>query len=322
MSRRCWLSLVVAGACLIQAAVLASAASAWPAAQAGSRGGVSFIHISDTHVSDLTGVHPKLQEWRGQNRGAALRLTDFLQKTVRDQAPAFVVASGDLIDAYCFDGASASRPVYGQIELFRSIVRNSPVPFYPAPGNHDIECYRYTEGSTEAKGDQSVKTEARRAWRERLDAFRHGTYYKFRKQVGAAWYSFLILDNGETGEHRDPEYREQQMAWVKKEAEAHPNDHLIFLMHIPLRDDAFTESLRSAIGGAGRSVLALAGHNHRDVLDEVPFGARPLQQVRTASLAAGADNWRTVRLLEDRIEVTATGNPLRILITIELPIRS
>ena len=68
--------------------------------------------------------------------------------------------------AYIFDGADG-KPVYGQIELFESIVGNAPLPLHLAPGNHDIECYRYVDGTDVPAGDQSVKSEARRAWKDR-----------------------------------------------------------------------------------------------------------------------------------------------------------
>jgi predicted MPP superfamily phosphohydrolase len=278
---------------------------------------VTFLHISDTHVSNYTGAHPKLREWRDRNGETVGLLKSFLATTVPEQRPSFVIASGDLIDAYCLDGASGS-PVYGQIELFRSIVEKSPVPFYPGMGNHDIECYRYQQGATAAVGDQSVKAETRQAWRKQFDVLREGTYYSFRKQVGKTVYLFLILDDGENGKSIDLQYREAQMTWVKREMESHPDDPVIFTMHIPLGKNTFTDALRTAAAN-GRPVLALAGHNHRDVLDEVPFGERPLQQVRTAALEKGAGNWRAIRLFADHIEVTETGNPTRMLLNVRLP---
>jgi 3',5'-cyclic AMP phosphodiesterase CpdA len=277
---------------------------------------IAFLHISDTHVSELTGAHPKLLEWRDRHGETNTRLRTFLEKTIAEQRPGFVVASGDLIDAWCFDAAPPQAPIHGQVEFFRTMVAKSPVPFYPALGNHDIECYRYIEGSTVPVGDQSVKSETRQTWKNNFEVFRKGTYYSFRREVGKTGYRFLMLDNGEGGKP-DPQYRAQQMAWVKSEAES--KDFLIFVMHIPLGTNGFTDALREAAAGSGRAVLALAGHNHRDVLDEVPFGARPLQQVRTAALESGLAHWRAIRLFEDRIEVTETGNPAKILLTLRLP---
>jgi 3',5'-cyclic AMP phosphodiesterase CpdA len=281
-----------------------------------AQGPVTLLHVSDLHVSDLAGVHPKLVEWRGRHGETNERLRAFLAQTVPEQKPAFVVASGDLIDSWCFDAPPGLPPIHGQVELFRSLVEKSPVPFYPALGNHDIECYRYREGATAATGDQSVKAQTRETWKQNFEVFRKGTYYSFRQQVGNTGYRFLMLDNGEGS--IDPEYCGRQMAWVRQEAAASPQDYLIFVMHVPLGRRKFTEALRDAAAGT-RAVLALAGHNHRDFLDVVPFGAISLPQVRTAALESGASHWRAIRLFEDRIEVAETGNPAKTLLTIGLP---
>jgi len=280
--------------------------------------GITFLHISDTHISDYTGAHPKLREWRDRHGETVAHLTNFLATTVREQRPSFVVASGDLIDAYCLDSASGGKEVFGQIELFRSIIAKSPVPFYPGLGNHDIECYRYKEGATAAVGDQSVKAVTRQAWKTEIGAFHDGTYYSFRQSVGRTGYLFLILDDGEGGSF-DRQYRASQMDWVKRQAVSHPADYLIFMMHIPLGKGSFTDDLREAAAGTGRVALALAGHNHIDGLDEIPFGDRPLRQVRTAALEGGANNWRAIRLCEDHIDITETGNPTHTLLTLRLP---
>ena len=286
------------------------------AATAFAQAPITFLHISDIHAGQIEGAHPKLREWRDRHGETNAHLRDFLAGTVKQQSPAFVVASGDLIDAWCFDAPPPAPPIHGQVELFRTLIAGSPVPFYPALGNHDIECYRYTEGATAAQGDQSVQSRTRDTWQQNLEIFHAGTYYSFRRQVGKTTYRFLMLDNG-ANKQVDPDYRSRQMDWVKQEIAS--GDRIIFVMHIPLGKGAFTEALRAAAAGSGHAVLALAGHNHRDILDEVPFGSRPLPQVRTASLESGVTHWRAIRLLEDRIEVAETGNPAKTLLTVQLP---
>src|SRR5262249_29263535 len=152
----------------------------------------------------------KLVEWRGRHGETNAHLKGFIGNTITEQRAGFVVASGDLIDAWCFDGAPSRPPIHGQVELFRSLVAKSPAPFYPALGNHDIECYRYTEGATAPVGDQSVKAETRQTWKSNFEIFQNGTYYSFRRQVGKTAYRFLMLDNGEGGK-ADPQYRAAQM---------------------------------------------------------------------------------------------------------------
>lgn len=276
---------------------------------------ITFLHISDTHVSQIEAAHPKLREWRDRHGETVAHLRQFLGSTVKQQGAAFVVASGDLTDAWCFDAPPPAPPIHGQVELFRSIVTSSPVPFYPTLGNHDIECYRYQEGVEEPVGDQSVQAETRETWQQNLEVFHGGTYYSFRRRVGQTVYRFLMLDNGDN-KQPNPAYRAKQLEWVKQEAAS--SDRVIFVMHIPLGKNGFTDLLRTAASGS-RAVLALAGHNHRDELDEVAFGDQPLPQVRTASMGNSATKWRAIRLFEDRIEVTETGNSAKTLRTV--PVR-
>ncbi len=272
-----------------------------------------FVHISDTHVMELSAVHPKIRTARQHFNGSSASLPLALKHL---NGAAFVVFTGDLIDSYSFDGATA-EVVYGQIDVFKSIYTASPLPVFAALGNHDVQRYRLQADKPAPRGDQSVSADARRAWTEALSCFRDGTYYSFRKQVGATEYAFLVLDNGESST-KNPDYAEQQSRWLKQQLAANRERSVILVMHIPLQEDSASGWIRKAILDAENVVLALAGHRHSDAVEEVEVGNRRLIQVRTAAFGVNDKNVRRIRLLENRIEVSATAHPEQLIKTVAL----
>jgi antitoxin (DNA-binding transcriptional repressor) of toxin-antitoxin stability system len=88
-------------------------------------------------------------------------------------------------------------------------------------------------------------------------------------------------------------------------------------MHIPLGDNAFSRAVRDTLAKHGRPVLALVGHRHTDAVEDVAAG-RSFVQVRTAIFARAGSRGRNIRLLEDRMEVCATGDTTRIVRTISV----
>lgn len=210
------------------------------------------------------------------------------------------------------------KSLTGQIDVFKAIVERSHAAVYPALGNHDLTHYRYVEGKPAPAADQSVAPAARREWSRSLAQFRSGTYYAFRKQVARTGYLLLALDNGETAATLSP-YGTQQMAWLKEQIASHPGDTVILAMHIPLQQNTFSNAVKAIIADAPNVALTIAGHRHTDGVEDLDLGARSLTQVRTAALFVSEDNWRVIRLREDRIEIAATGKPEELVKTICLP---
>jgi hypothetical protein len=216
-----------------------------------------------------------------------------------------VLITGDLIDGYLFEGP-AGQPVPGPMEALRQIFERSPMPIYPALGNHDITRYRHELNHTAPAADQLIAADARAAWMVSIPNFSEGTYYTFSKQVGATKYLFLVLDDGD-GMKLNAEYSAAQLAWIKRQLRGHTVEQIILAMHIPLAGANFWEGLRPVLAETPNLALAIAGHRHTDGLDEVDLGGRELLQVRTAALFQGENNWRKFRLREDRIQIFATG---------------
>ncbi len=273
---------------------------------------LDFLHVSDSHLADLSQARPELAKMRAHPNAGGAALRAVLARVAAPPSPAFVLHTGDIVDAWCFDGPSGSS-VYGQIRLFKSIEETSKAPFYLALGNHDIECYRY---SAEKKlvGDQSVAPQARRDWSRMFPCFRHGTYYEFRKKVGRVTYRFLVLDNG--GQGKDAPYMEAQLKWFRRQLAAGGRDPIVIVMHVPFLERDFFAQLKAAIAGNPRVVLALAGHRHTDQIEEIDVGGRKLVEVIAPGLRAGDNQWRLIRLFENRIEIHAVGDAQKVVRTV------
>jgi 3',5'-cyclic AMP phosphodiesterase CpdA len=286
------------------------------AAQPGSAP-VDFLHLSDTHVLDLKGVAPALVKERSHLTDSERRLGAIL---AAPPVPAsFALITGDLTDAFRFTNAEGSL-VGGQVEAFRRAAAKSRIPLYLTLGNHDVEQYRIGADGVKAAGDQWLAGAARAHWIRSEECFHDGTYYEFTKQVGRTRYVFLMLDDGyvATGapSHATVTIGDDQIFWLRRRAEANPDAVIILAMHIPIETNPNSQAIRQAVAGVPNVALVLAGHNHRDQIEDLDLGASRAVQVRTASLGLGAENWRRIRLLEDAIEIYVTGSRSTVLRTI------
>lgn len=281
---------------IVSVLLFAMALAAAPAERA-----LDFIHLTDTHVMDDAGVAMPIAVARMHFSETGKRLAAFLP-AARKHAPAFFLITGDLTDAFRMetpDGAFMA----GQVDAFRRAVAGSPAPLYLALGNHDVSEYALQEGKMAVKqaGDA-----ARAAWRAQFACFRGGTFYSFTRRVGRTTYRFLVLEAVGAAA-----IAPEQARWIRTQVARRGNSPVILAMHFPLGENAVSQSIREAAAGGG-VVLALAGHVHRNGIDTVAFGPEPIVQVRTAAFGYGDENWRKVRLLEDRIEIFAPGGAVNI----------
>jgi hypothetical protein len=280
---------------------LAFALAGWAADPAA----VEFVQLSDVHLAKFKTAHPGMAKDLEIKKDAADHFFKVLDTLRRDIAPSFILITGDLSDAYGYEGADG-KMVYGQFDPFKSIFARSPIPIYPVLGNHDITQYRVAPGKPKPAGDQSIAADARKQWQRLIPNFHDATYYTFHKQAGATDYLFLMLDDGD-GPRLNGEFVAAELAWIKAQIVSHPHQPIILVMHIPLTGADFWPGLKPILSDAPNVVLSIAGHRHTDGMDEVDLGSRKLAEVRTAALYASADNWRKLRLREDRIEIFVTG---------------
>ncbi len=273
-----------------------------------------FLQISDTHVANYNGISASLALQRVQNIFANSTFSAFLSG-ILEQPPAFVLHTGDAIDAVCFEGSSGTD-VCGQISLFATAAAQSPAPIYLALGNHDTERYILSGAPPKATGDHSISAAARRQWRAALPTLRDGTYYSFTRSAGRTQFRFLVLDNGEPGTSSS-EYGRRQLAWLDQQITS-AKEWVILAFHIPLASDNFSKAVKAAAARNPRVILALAGHRHSNACEEIDLGSRKLLQVRTASLALNPSSYRRFRLHADRIEIFDPGETNTITRTLEL----
>jgi hypothetical protein len=284
---------------------------------------VDLIHVSDTHIMNLAGVHPQMIASRRHYEPSSQTFTEFLAGVVVRQRPAFLLHTGDVTDANSFTGADWGS-VGGQVEHFAKIAGRSPVPLFLALGNHDVVHYGVISGKRGAFGNQSVAGRARAEWIRLADCFREGTYYEFERIVGKTKYVFLVLDNGYKGDG-DPailaagsKFALEQVQWLKQQVAAHRDDAVILAMHVPIGNDAASEVIKDAVSGFGRLPLVLAGHIHTPAMEEISIGSHRTWQVRTGAFGRDVNNWRLIRLREDRVEVSDVGKPEEVVRTIAL----
>ncbi len=275
-----------------------------PALAAPPEPSIDFIHLTDTHVLELTGVFPPIAAARQHFSETAVALSAFLAAPPQGR-PDFFLVTGDLIDAYRFTG-SGDRPVPGQIERFQRAVAQTVAPLYLALGNHDVVHYRLNEND-KLDSDQSGAGEARASWITAFDCFRRGTYYSLSKQAGPTRYHILVLDNAYRGG-----IAPEQLQWIGREVKAATDAVIVVALHIPLADDANSRAIKTALASAGNVALVLAGHKHTSGIEEIVIGGSKVVQIRTAAFGYGSNNWRRVTLRSDRIDVSATGKPERI----------
>ncbi len=273
---------------------------------------LDFVHLTDTHVCDLHRVAPALAEARDHFGTAAESLASFFEafsgEAGRPYCPAFFLITGDLTDAFRFRGAAGDW-VEGQVETFRRVAARSPAPLYLALGNHDIIQLGLADGRPDP--DESAANAAHAAWMASAPCFKNGTWYSFERQVGSASYVFVVLDNSEGATSQE------QLNWLKLQAERQGPRRMVLAMHTPLGEDASSKAIKSALASA-RVALVLAGHNHANFIDLVALGPRTAVQVRTAAFGYGRSYWRRIRLFQQRVEISSPGNPDRIEKTVTL----
>jgi len=265
----------------------------------------------------LDGVEPALKKVRGHYEGSTPALERLFSGLRKGGPPAFLLHTGDVIDAYRFDGENGAV-VEGQIEHARAVLARCPLPIYLALGNHDIQHYRRVGEKVTADRGPDVASAARREWRQAAACFRDGSYYAFSRRSGKTEYHFLVLDNGEPLPPEKSAFLTAQLEWLEKELARRRNGPIIVAMHIPLAKDRVSEAIAQVLSRSAKVELILAGHRHTNGIEEIPLGGRLVPQIRTSAFAIDERDFRRVLLWEDRIEVFATGKPGQLEKTIAL----
>ncbi len=181
-------------------------------------------------ISDRTGGH------RPGIFSRAVELLNVLQ-------PEFVLSVGDLIEGY-----TTPEKARGQWKEFQSYVSRLQMPFFYAPGNHDVE-----------------RPDTAGVWQEKFGR----RYYHFvYKNV-----LFLILNaydgpeiDTKNGKRFKAEFSKEQLAYIKQALEDNPSVHwTIVALHPPIwtqANVAETGWLEVEKLLAGRNYTVFCGHIH------------------------------------------------------------
>jgi 3',5'-cyclic AMP phosphodiesterase CpdA len=263
---------------------------------------LEFVQLTDTHVTQLAGAEARVAKARSHFTPSLTTLPAYFAGPGRQLNPSFYLITGDLIDAFRYEGERGD-PLYGQVEAFLRATAGAGVPLYLGLGNHDIQHYSVAAATGRLVADQSVAGEARAAWVRSAPCFAGGTYYAFDRTVGRTVYRFVVLDNG----YNSGAIAAEQLQWLRRQAEQQGSRTLVLAMHIPLADDVNSAAIKGALDQA-RVTLVLAGHKHTNGVEEITAGTGKAVQVRTAAFGYGEKNWRRVRLRENGIDVFATGS--------------
>lgn len=278
---------------------------------------LSILHITDLHIIfNQDGYHPDLMEQRKQkeyDKGEP-RLRQFLQTVPEETNSDMVIATGDLCDF--FEAETIDHRLFDlQAEQFSRLLNEHNIPVLLTLGNHDAFTYNWQDGKLYPNQDFAGR--ARAAWIRNIPCFKDGTYYSKLYQIGETSFRLIFLDDiffsFHTKENIENPYLDKyQLQWLRNQLQESGNDIVIILMHIPFNDDVdqreIPNELYSLLSTRESVKLVVAGHRHRNSIERFTTdGNNEIIQVQTSAFANGIDNWRQIKLTEDRILVSFTG---------------
>ncbi|NMC36982.1 MAG: hypothetical protein GYA41_01520 [Bacteroidales bacterium] len=320
----------------ISIAALFLLAYPWKSAEALSRekpDTVTFIQITDTHYSNLTGYHPVFVRERIWFSRSAGLLSGFL-KTVPEKHDAdFIVVTGDNIDFYEAETTTGSM-LGTQIEQYSEFIGNNGIPIYLVLGNHDLTSYRVTSDSN-TTNNQLKAGKARSIWMRNFDCFREGTYYSRTFKVDTVDFRLIFLDNSyyATQEVSDGVMQfvmdPYQLLWLNNELQASPDDVELIFMHMPLpfakasdkdipveqlseytSKSKYYTLLNVLDSNKAYARIIFAGHRHFNSINNYTLrDGGTITQVMTGALSYDPGAWRIVKLTADKVIISYPGNP-------------
>jgi 3',5'-cyclic AMP phosphodiesterase CpdA len=291
---------------------------------------LTFIHVTDPHVCNLTGSHPFFFEKRKHFGNNISTFPDFLKSVPGKFKADFLVVTGDNIDFYEAETESGEL-LDTQIEQYSGLLDQCNVPVYLTLGNHDIASYNVNTGPAVAVS-QSDAGRARAAWIRNIACFNKGTYYSRVFKIDTVAFRFIFLDNSysATAESSDgvlPFIVDQyQLQWLDKQLKASTSDIEIIFMHIPLpygnvvNSKILTEPLSlyssktkyynliSLLEKNSSASIIIAGHKHINSVNKYIYpNGRGLTQIMTSAFGYGISNWRIIKVTKENILICYAG---------------
>lgn len=276
---------------------------------------LSFLHITDTHIIfNIDFYHPEIADGRDHYSRGIEPLKDLLFTSSEKMNCDFITITGDLIDFFEAE-ISDEKMLDFQVEQFSRLINGSFVPVFATLGNHDIAAYSWTDG--DRGSTQDIAERAKANWIRNVSCFKNGTYYSRVYEVGDKIYRLIFLDDGFNNFQAEenvevPFIDKPQIHWLEAQLQQSADDIEIIFIHIPIVPANSPEEpsceLYSVLAKYPSSRMILAGHNHKNAIrDFYSPGNNRITQVQTDAFSRSADNWRIIRLTENKILVSFPG---------------
>ena len=277
---------------------------------------ISFLHITDIHlIFDIQLFQKDLAQSRSFYGNGVKSFKKFLKKVPDETGSDFVVATGDLIDIYEGEMAVGGK-LESQAGQFTRLLNRCKVPVYLTLGNHDISSFSWKDSTRVST--QICAERAQAAWIKSAACFNEGTYYSRVSNVSGTSYRLIFLDNAynrfpSEANIKNPYIDKIQLYWLKDQLQQSNDDIEIILMHIPITSACVEQEpsneLYSLLAKNPSVKLVLAGHNHKNAIKVFPSAENnKITQVQTGGFGQNNENWRLIRLTENKILVSLPGN--------------
>jgi 3',5'-cyclic AMP phosphodiesterase CpdA len=314
--------------CAVFAAVFAAIAASGVFSQ--SVDTLNILHTSDLHILyDVDDCHPAIAAKHQVVRGSVDSLRKLFTSVVPRMKVDAIVVTGDLLDL--FEGETRSHKLLAnQIEQFRSVCDQCPVPLYLTLGNHDLTKYVVRDADSTVVESQTSAARARASWIRNIPCFHDGTYYAKVVRVGKTSYHFIFLDNGYSLHDGGRVIDKTQLDWLQGQVSIAGGDPIILFFHIYFSvgdingDGIFfkengrlnwpsekecSEGLLKILNEKGNIKAMVVGHGHSNVFEGIHFpSGHTIYQIETGSVTEGSMNWRLFQCTEKTITVSSPGS--------------
>lgn len=278
---------------------------------------ISFLHITDTHIIfNLDFYHPGIADDRRHYSQGIEPFKDFLATSSEKMNYDFIALTGDIIDFFEAETSDGTMLDFQSDQVSR-LIDESHVPVFAVLGNHDIAAYSWQEN--DRGSSQKIVGRARATWIRDINFFKEGTYYRRIFHVGGKTYRMIFLDNAYNNfppeeNVKIPYIDKPQLHWLEHQIRQSEDDTEIIFMHLPVvpANSPAEPScdLYSVLAKYPSPKMILAGHNHKNAIRDFysPQNNR-ITQVQTDAFGVSPDNWRLIRLTENKILVSFPGTP-------------
>ena len=288
-----------------------------------------FLHTSDPHTIFYPDeFHPVLSSPKVVNRNAGDSLIRFFNTITKQLNADAVVITGDLI--YFYEGLTKSKTyLAGQVEQFKFLYDQCPVPLYLTLGNHDVSRYNINEAQTLKASYQYIADRARACWIRNIPCFYNGVYYSKEFRVGKVNYHFIFLDNGFSVDGGRV-IEKSQLDWFREEMKNTGKDPVILFFHSYFtlgdnNDDGIyfgrdksakwpnekqcSEGFLKILNESKNIKALIVGHGHSNIFEKINFpGGNDIYQIETGSVTEKAVNWRLLQFTDNQIVISKPGS--------------